>query len=62
MRKEYRLRMFENRVLRKIFEMKREEEVGSWRRMCSEELCNLHISPIIIRVIKSRRIGEAWER
>jgi hypothetical protein len=54
---EYRkLRLFENRVLRRIFGPKREEVVGGWSRLHNEELHNLYASPNIIRVIKSRRI------
>jgi hypothetical protein len=47
----------ENRALRRIFEPKREEEVAEgWRRLCNEELHNLYVSPIIITVIKSKRM------
>jgi hypothetical protein len=52
---EQRLRVFENRVLRKIFGPKREED-GSWRKLHNDELHNLYSSPNIIRVIKSRRM------
>jgi hypothetical protein len=48
--------VFENRVLRKIFESKREEVAGDWRRVHNEELHNVYASPNIIRVIKSRRM------
>jgi hypothetical protein len=48
---EHRLRVFENRVLRKIFGPKR-EEVGSWRKLHSDELHSLYFSPNIVRVIK----------
>jgi hypothetical protein len=51
---EHRLRVFENRVLRKIFGPKREED-GSWRRLHNDELHDLYSSPNIVRVIKSRR-------
>jgi hypothetical protein len=54
-RKEHRLRVFENRVLRKIFEPKRVED-GSWRKLHNVELHNLYSSPNIVRVIKSRRM------
>jgi hypothetical protein len=48
---EYRLRVFENRVLRKIFGPKREED-GSWRKLHNDELHNIYSSPNIVRVIK----------
>jgi hypothetical protein len=51
--------VFENRVLRGIFGLRREEVVGGWRRLHSEELRNLHASPNITRVIKSRRMKRA---
>jgi hypothetical protein len=54
LRKEHRLRVFENRVLRRIFEPKREEVRGRWRNLHNEELNDLYSSPNIIRVIKSR--------
>ena len=50
---EYIRRVFENRVLRRIFLPKREEEPGKWRRLHNEELRDLYSSPSIIRVIKS---------
>jgi hypothetical protein len=43
-------------MLRRIFGPKWEEVVGGWRRLCNKELHNLYASPIIIRVIKSRRM------
>jgi len=43
LREEHRLRVFENRVLRKIFGPKREVVVGSWRRLHSKEFHNLHV-------------------
>jgi hypothetical protein len=52
LRKEQRLRVFENRVLRRIFGPKREEVVGGWRRLHNEKLHNLYASPNTIRVIK----------
>jgi hypothetical protein len=52
---ERRLRVFENRVLRKIFGPKREED-GSWRKLHNDELHSLYTSPNIIRVVKSRRM------
>jgi hypothetical protein len=52
---EHRLRVFENRVLRKIFGPKR-EEYGSWRKLHNDELHILYSSPNIVRMIKSRRM------
>jgi hypothetical protein len=51
---EQRLRVFENRVLRRIFGPKRDEVTGEWRRLRNEELNDLYSSPNIIRVIKLR--------
>jgi hypothetical protein len=56
LREEHRLRMFENRVLRRIFGLKRDEVTGEWRKLLNEELCDLYSSPSIIRTIKSRRM------
>jgi hypothetical protein len=50
------LRLFENRVLRKIFGPKRDEMIGNWRKLHNEELHNLYCSPSIIRMIKLRRM------
>jgi hypothetical protein len=55
----HRLRVFENRVLRRIFGPKREED-GSWRKLHNDELHSLYSSPNIVRVIKSRRMR--WAR
>jgi hypothetical protein len=52
LREEHRLRVFENRVLRRIFGPKRDEETGGWRKLHNEELHNLYSSPSITRVIK----------
>jgi hypothetical protein len=57
-REEHRLRVFKNRVLRRIFGPKREED-GSWRKLHNDELHSLYSSPTIIRVIKSWRMGWA---
>jgi hypothetical protein len=53
--KEYRLRVFENRVFRKIFGPKRGED-GLWRKLHNIELCSQHSSSNIVRMIKSRRM------
>jgi hypothetical protein len=55
LREEHRLRVFENRVLRRIFGPKREED-GSWRKLHNDELHILYSLPNIVRVIKSRRM------
>jgi hypothetical protein len=55
LKEEQRLRVFENRVLRRIFGPEREED-GSWRKLHNDELHSLNSSPNIVRVIKSRRL------
>jgi hypothetical protein len=52
----YRLSVFENRVLRRIFGPKRDEVTGDCRKLHNEEFHNLYSSPNIIRMIKSRRM------
>jgi hypothetical protein len=52
LREEHRLRVFENRVLRRIFGPKRDKEIGEWKKLYSEELHNLYPSSNIIRKIK----------
>jgi len=54
-REERRLRIFEKRVLRRIFGHKRDEVTREWRRLYSEELNDMYSSPNIVRVIKSRK-------
>jgi hypothetical protein len=56
LREESRLRVFENKVLRRIFGPKRDEVKGEWRRLHNKELYALSSSPNVIRVIKSRRL------
>jgi hypothetical protein len=56
LREERRLRVFENRVLRRTFGPKRDEVTGEWRKLHNEEINDLCCSPNIFRVIKSRRI------
>jgi hypothetical protein len=56
LREEHRLWVFETRVLRGIFEPKRQKVAGSWRRLHNEKLHNLYASTNIVRMIKSRRM------
>jgi hypothetical protein len=56
LREEHRLRVFENRALRRISGPKRDEVMGEWRKLLNEELRDLCSSPSIIRIIKSRRM------
>jgi hypothetical protein len=56
LREEHRLRVFENRDLSRIFECRRYEVMGEWRKLHSEELHMLYSSSNIIRQIKSRRM------
>jgi hypothetical protein len=56
LREEPRLRVFENRVLRRIYAPKRDEVTGEWRKLHNGELLNLYSSPDIVRQIKSRRM------
>jgi hypothetical protein len=55
LREDRRLRVFENRVLRRIFGSKRDQVTGKWRKLHNEELHGLYSSPTVVRVIKSRR-------
>jgi hypothetical protein len=56
LREEHRLRVFENRVLRRICGPKRDEVTGGWRKLHNEELHGLYSSPSIVWVIKARRM------
>jgi hypothetical protein len=58
LKEEHRLRVFENRMLRRISGPRREEVAGGWRRLHNEEFHNLYASPNTIRVINSR--GMRW--
>jgi hypothetical protein len=58
-REEHKLRVFENRVLRRIFGPKGDGVTGGWRKLHNEELHNLYSSPSLIRIIKSRAMRRA---
>jgi hypothetical protein len=60
LREERRLRVFENRALRRIFGPKWDKVRGEWRKLHNEELHELYSSSTIVRVIKSRRMRWAW--
>ena len=68
MREEHKQRVFENRVLRRIFGHKRDKVTGDWRKIHNEELNDLYYSTNIIRMIKSRRtrwaghVARKWDR
>jgi hypothetical protein len=55
-RGEQRLKVFENRALRRIFGPKRDEVIGGWRKQHNKELQNLYSSPSIIKMMKTRRM------
>jgi hypothetical protein len=55
LREEHSSRVFENRVLRRIFGPKKDEVTGGWRKLHNEELHGLYSSPSIVRVIKTKR-------
>jgi hypothetical protein len=57
LREELRLRVFENRVLRRIFGPERNEVTKEWRKLYNEELNDLYSSPNIVQVIQTRRIS-----
>jgi hypothetical protein len=56
LREEHRLKVFENRELRRIYGPKRDEMTEGWRKLHNEELHGLYSSPSIVRVIKARRM------
>ena len=56
LREERRLRVFENRVLRRVFGPRRDEVIGEWIKLHKEELNDLYSLPNIMRVVKSRRM------
>jgi hypothetical protein len=66
LREEHRLRVFENKMLRRIFGPKMEEK-GSWRKLHNDELHSLYSSPNVVTVIKSRKmrwaahVARIWE-
>jgi hypothetical protein len=59
-REEHRVRLYENRVLRRIFEPKWDEITGEWRKIHNKELNHMYPWPKVIRVIKSRRKRWVW--
>jgi hypothetical protein len=56
LREEHRMRVFENRVLKRVFGPKKDEVTREWRKLHDEELHDLCFSPNIIRIIKSKRM------
>ena len=56
LKEERRLRVFENRVSRRVFGPKRDEVTGEWRKLHNVELSDLYSLPNIVRVVKSRRM------
>jgi len=56
LREERRLRVFENRVLRRVFGPKSDEVTGEWRKLHDEDLNDLCSLPNIVRMVKSRRM------
>ena len=68
LREERKLRVFENRVLRRIFGPRKDEVTGEWGKLHNEEISDLYSLPSIVRVVKSRRmrwaghVARIWER
>jgi hypothetical protein len=60
LREEHRLRVFENRALRRIVKPKRDEVIGGWGKLHNQELHNFYGSPCIIRIMKSKKIRWMW--
>ena len=56
LREERRLRVFENRVFRKVFRPKRDEVTGEWRKLHNKELNDLYSLPNTVRVVKSKQM------
>jgi hypothetical protein len=56
LREEHRLRVFEIRMLRRIFGLKRDEVTGEWRKLHNEKLRDFYSSPSIVRIIKLRKM------
>ena len=56
LREERRLRVYENRVLRRVFGPRRDEVTGEWKKLHNEELNDVYSLPNIVRVVKSRRM------
>ena len=60
LREKRRLRVFEKRVLRRVFGPNRDEVTGEWRKLHNEELSDLYSLHNFVRVVKTRRMGWAW--
>jgi hypothetical protein len=58
--REHTLRDFENSLLRKVFELKKQEVTGGWRKLHNEQLHDIYQLSTIIRVFRLRRIGRVW--